>query len=74
MLGTELDMLDTSLDLIKKMEEFAKINKYLQDRNDELEMNLTSVPKTTCRECLILSENKIKSKFCHHYKPIINTI
>ena len=58
-----MDTFDRSLDLIKKVEEFSKINKDLKDRNDELEINLQILPKKSiktkkCKECTTLSENK----------------
>jgi len=62
--STSFDGLDSSMDLIKKVEEFSKINKDLKDRNDELETNLQILPQTTdrskrCQDCLVISESKM---------------
>ena len=35
---------DESVDLIKNVEELIRVNKELKDRNDELEMNMLSIP------------------------------
>ena len=44
MLGPHLYESEESLDLIQNVEELVRLNKELKDRNDELEMNMLSIP------------------------------
>ena len=43
-IGPHLHEAQESLDLIQNVEELVRVNKELKDRNDELEMNMLSIP------------------------------
>ena len=43
-IGPHLHKAEESLYMIKNVEELVRVNKELKDRNDELEINMLSIP------------------------------
>ena len=43
-LGQHINEAEESPDLVQNVEELVRVNKELKDRNDELEMNMLSIP------------------------------
>jgi len=62
--GPKFDETEASLDLVKNVEELVRVNKELKDRNEELEINMLSIPFKDSSPTSQYAK-KTKRKSCH---------